>query len=71
MQRSFVTTKEGVAMANAVGLPLTVSRVNKDRALQRGPREAGKYGPTFLYRPADFLEYARRRAGVVDEETAA
>lgn len=61
MQEKFVTRKEGVALANERGIPLTVGRVHKDSADGCGPKPAGRYGPTFLYSAEEFLRYAETR----------
>src|SRR5262249_56534567 len=54
----FVTRKGGVKLANELGIPLRLSRVNKDAHYGVGPKPAAKYGPAHLYDPAEFLRYA-------------
>ena len=56
--KEFVTRREGVKLANAQGIPLTIGRVNKDSMNGIGPQPAGRYGPTHLYRPKVFIRYA-------------
>jgi hypothetical protein len=69
--KRYVTRREGVEMARAAGVPLSVSRVHKDTSLGVGPTPAGRYGPQYLYEASEFLKYAQRRAGIVVEETTA
>ena len=60
-EKQFITRREGVELANAKGIPLSICRVNKDSMDGIGPQPAGRYGPTFLYRPEEFLKYAVER----------
>jgi hypothetical protein len=47
-EKQFITRREGVELAKAKGIPLSIGRVNKDAMDGIGPQPAGKYGPTFL-----------------------
>jgi hypothetical protein len=60
-EKKFVTRREGVELAKAEGIPLSIGRVNKDSMDGIGPQPAGRYGPTFLYHPEEFLRYATER----------
>jgi len=60
--KKFVTRREGVKLAREQGIPLSIGRVNKDSMNGIGPQPAGRYGPTFLYRPEEFLRYSRARS---------
>jgi hypothetical protein len=59
--KKFVTRREGVKLANDQGIPLSIGRVNKDSMDGIGPQPAGRYGPTYLYSPEEFLRYAVER----------
>jgi hypothetical protein len=59
-EKKFITRREGVELARAHGVPLSV-RVNKDTMEGRGPKHAGKHGPTYLYTPEEFMRYAVER----------
>ena len=59
--KKFITRREGVDLARAHGIPMSVGRVNKDVMLGKGPKHAGKYGPTHLYEPSEFMRYAVER----------
>ena len=59
--KQFVTRREGVKLANDRGIPLSIGRVNKDSMDGIGPQPCGRYGPTYLYDPAEFLRYATDR----------
>lgn len=59
--KKYVTRREGVQLAREQGIPLTLGRVNKDVSDGRGPKHSGRYGPTYLYTPEDFLSYAVER----------
>lgn len=61
------TRKEGVRRAREKGIPLTLSRVNKDAHYGRGPVPAGKYGPAHIYNPEKFMEYAHTTIKLVAE----
>jgi hypothetical protein len=60
-EKQFITRREGVELAKAKGIPLSIGRVNKDAMDGIGPQPAGRYGPTFLYAPEEFLRYATDR----------
>ena len=60
-EKKYVTRREGVQLARQHGIPLSVSRVNKDASLGCGPTPAGPYGPGYLYTPEEFLRYATDR----------
>ena len=60
-EKKFVTRREGVKLANDHGIPLSIGRVNKDSMDGIGPQPAGRYGPTFLYSPEEFIRYATER----------
>jgi len=60
-EEKFISRKEGVELARAAGIPLTIGRVHKDSMNGVGPQPAGKYGPQFLYRPSVFMRYAIER----------
>jgi hypothetical protein len=67
--KKFVTRREGVKLANEQGIPLSIGRVNKDS--MDGTQPAGRYGPTFLYNPEEFLRYAIERVQKSVPELAA
>jgi hypothetical protein len=54
----FVTRREGVRIVREQGIPLTVSRVNKDAMNGVGPEPCGKYGPSEIYELPKFIQYA-------------
>ena len=58
----YVTRRTGTALANESGIPLKLSRVNKDASLGVGPKPIAHYGPTELYTPEEFMRYALGRA---------
>ena len=60
-EKKYISRKEGVELARAAGIPLTIGRVHKDSMNGVGPQPAGRYGPTFLYTPEEFLRYATDR----------
>jgi hypothetical protein len=64
----YCTRRAGVKLANARGIPLTVSRTNKDSMVGRGPRPAGRYGRADIYEVAEFMRYATERALLTDTE---
>ena len=70
-EKKFVTRREGVKLANDQGIPLSIGRVNKDSMDGIGPQPAGRYGPTFLYSPQEFLRYAVERVTKNAPEVAA
>jgi len=55
------TRREGVKLVNDQGIPMSLGRVNKDSMDGIGPQPAGRYGPTFLYTPEEFIRYATER----------
>jgi hypothetical protein len=57
--KRFVTRRQGVELANAEGIPLTKSRVDKDCMKGVGPRPVARFGPIDLFTPDAFLKYAR------------
>ena len=62
MSEKYVTRREGVRLVNETrGIPLTVSTVDKDSCLNRGPVPAAKYGRVDLYTPEEFLRYAETK----------
>jgi hypothetical protein len=69
--KKFVTRREGVKLANDQGIPLSIGRVNKDSMDGIGPQPAGRYGPTYLYSPQEFLRYATERVLKNASEAAA
>ena len=69
-EKKFVTRREGVKLANDQGIPLSIGRVNKDSMDGIGPPPAGRYGPTYLYNPEEFLRYAVERVQKSAEVTA-
>jgi hypothetical protein len=69
--RKFITRREGVQLANAQGIPLSIGRVNKDSMDGRGPQPAGRYGPTYLYAPKEFMRYAEERVRHAPDEAIA
>jgi hypothetical protein len=70
-EKQFITRREGVELAKAQGIPLSIGRVNKDSMDGNGPQPAGRYGPTFLYKPEEFLRYAIERVLKSASEAAA
>jgi hypothetical protein len=60
-EKKFVSRKEGVELARAAGIPLTIGRVHKDSMNGIGPQPAGRYGPQFLYDRSEFMRYAEAR----------
>jgi hypothetical protein len=56
-EKQFITRREGVELAKTRGIPLSIGRVNKDSM----DGISGRYGPTFLYTPQEFLRYATDR----------
>ena len=69
--KKFYTRREGVELAKAHGIPLTIGRVNKDAMDGVGPQPSGRYGPGFLYTAEEFLRYAEERIRVAVEDAAA
>ena len=69
--KQFVTRREGVKLANDRGIPLSIGRVNKDSMDGIGPQPVGRYGPTYLYTPTEFLRYATDRVVKRAPEVAA
>jgi hypothetical protein len=58
----YVTRREGVKLVNdELGIPLSLSVVEKDACLGRGPVPAATYGSRHLYVPDEFLRYARTK----------
>jgi hypothetical protein len=55
----FVTRKTGVEAANAEGIPLTKSRVDKECSNGTGPEPVARFGRIELYGRAPFLVWAR------------
>jgi hypothetical protein len=70
-EKRFVSRKEGVELARAAGIPLTVGRVHKDSMNGVGPQPAGRYGPQFLYSPEEFMRYAVERVAKNAPQVAA
>ena len=73
MSRPFVTRK-GLAehVKDKLGIPLTVSRINKLAMKRKGPPKAGNYGPTELYDPDVGLDWAKQTFLIIaDDERAA
>ena len=62
MSEKFVTRPEGVALVrSALGIPLSLSTMNKDIMLGRGPKRDARYGNKDLYYPETILQYAMSR----------
>jgi hypothetical protein len=62
MSTKYVTRREGVRLVNdKLGIPLSMSTVEKDACLGVGPTPAATYGPKHLYTPEEFLRYAQAR----------
>ena len=62
MTTRYVTRREGVKLVNEqLGIPLSLSTVEKDACLGVGPVPAASYGPKHLYTPEEFLRYAQNR----------
>jgi len=58
----YVTRRDGVKLVReTTGIPLSMSTVDKDCHLGRGPKPVAKYGPKHLYEPEEFLRYALSR----------
>lgn len=70
-RKCFVTRRQGVELANAEGIPLTKSRVDKDCMKGVGPKPAARFGATELFTPDAFLRYARALVRPVDKSEAA
>ena len=71
-EEKFVTRLEGIALVKEqLGIPLSLSTVNKDVHFGRGPIADAKYGNKDLYKPTTFLNYALNRIVRRDEEPAA
>ena len=68
--RRFVTRRQGVALANAEGIPVTKSRVDKDSMKGVGPEPVARFGPMDLYVPDTFLQYARALIRPIDKPEA-
>lgn len=61
-QPRYVTRREGVRLVREeLGIPLSLSVVNKDACRGTGPVVAATYGPKHLYTPEEFLRYAQGR----------
>jgi hypothetical protein len=71
MSEVYWTRREGVNRANEAGIPLSLSRVNKDAHFGRGPVPAGRYGPAHVYKPEVFMEYAHSTIKRVPEKSTA
>jgi len=69
--KRFVTRRQGVELANAEGIPLTKSRVDKDCMKGVGPMPAARFGPRDLFTPATFLKYARALIQPIKKSEAA
>jgi hypothetical protein len=69
-EKKFVTRREGVELARAAGIPLTLSRTHKDHMNGCGPHPAGRYGAAYLYVPSEFLRYAEERVRQAVEPAA-
>ena len=69
--KRFVTRRQGGELANAEGIPLTKSRVDKDcmKGVSRAP--VARFGPTDLFTPDTFLKYARALIRPIDKSEAA
>ena len=67
----YVTRKAGVDLANQYGLPLTLSRVNKDSMDGKGPKPFGQLGPAQIYTAEEFMRYAVERVAIRSPEAAA
>jgi hypothetical protein len=56
----WITRAEAAEAIRAeLGIPVTLSAINKAASLGYGPRPATKYGKTFLYEKAVVLKWAR------------
>ena len=57
----FITRKQGVERARARGIPLVLSRIDKDTSQGVGPKAAARYGVSDLYTPEEFDRYLDTR----------
>lgn len=56
----YLTREEIAATAKAeLGIPLTLSAINKAAADGRGPKPVARYGNAYLYEKGPALEWAR------------
>ncbi len=63
----FVTREEGCKLvADRLGIPLKLSAVEKAAHAGKGPKPAARYGKRILYRPDEFLEWAKSRVDVIE-----
>ena len=69
--KRFVTRRQGVELANAEGIPLTKSRVDKDCMKGVGPKPAARFGPRDLFTTDTFLKYARALIQPINKSEAA
>ena len=69
--KRFVTRRQGVELANAEGIPLTKSRVDKDRMKGVGPTPVARFGPRELFTPDPFRKYARALIQPINTSEAA
>ena len=69
--KRFVTRRQGVELANAEGIPLTKSRVDKDCMKGVGPKPSARFGPRELFTPDTFLKYARALIQPINKSEAA
>ena len=69
--KRFVTRRQGLELANAEGIPLTKSRVDKDCMKGVGPKPVARFGPMDLFIPDTFLKYARALIRPIDKSEAA
>ena len=68
----YVTRVGLVELVNKeLGIPLSLSVLNKDACQGRGPKVAARYGNKDLYLPEEGLRYARSRIKRTTEGAAA